>query len=90
MKSVRYTMSIYLLTALLLAGACWSDLCAAGPEYPNRAVTMIVPYPAGGVTDLAARALAEAMEKHFKHPVVVTNKVGGATTMGGYAVASAT
>ena len=89
MRSVRCMMYIYLLTALLLAGICWKDLYAAGPEYPNRAVTMVVPYPAGGVTDLAARALAEAMEKHFKHPVVVTNKVGGSTTMGGYAVASA-
>jgi tripartite-type tricarboxylate transporter receptor subunit TctC len=52
-------------------------------------VTVIVPYPAGGVTDLAARTLTEAMEKHLKQPVVVSNKVGGATTIGGYAVATA-
>ena len=64
-------------------------MCAAASDYPNRPVTMIVPYPAGGVTDLAARALADAMEKHLKQPVVVMNKVGGATTMGGYALATA-
>jgi tripartite-type tricarboxylate transporter receptor subunit TctC len=49
----------------------------------------MVPYPAGGATDLAARSLAEALEKHLKQPFVVVNKVGGATTVAGYAVASA-
>jgi tripartite-type tricarboxylate transporter receptor subunit TctC len=63
--------------------SCW------GADYPSRAVSMICPYPAGGVTDLGARTLAEAMEKHWKQPVVVVNKVGGATTVGGYAVSSA-
>lgn len=89
MKSLQYKAAICLLTVLFVAGASWTEVRAAAPEYPNRAVTMIVPYPAGGVTDLAARALADAMEKHLKQPVVVTNKVGGATTMGGYALASA-
>jgi tripartite-type tricarboxylate transporter receptor subunit TctC len=50
---------------------------------------MICPYPAGGVTDLGVRTLAEAMEKDWKQPVVVVNKVGGAPTVGGYGVSSA-
>ena len=62
---------------------------ALAAEYPSRTITMIVPYPAGGVTDLGARALADSLEKHLKQPVVVVNKVGGGTTIGGYAVASA-
>jgi len=62
---------------------------AASPEYPNRTISVIVPFPAGGSTDLGARALAESMERHLKHPVVVVNKLGGQTTVGGYAVASA-
>jgi tripartite-type tricarboxylate transporter receptor subunit TctC len=61
---------------------------AATPEYPIRTITMIVPYPAGGQTDLGARAFAESMEKHLKQPVVVVNKVGGGTTVGGYALSS--
>lgn len=60
---------------------------AAG--YPERAITLVVPYAPGGVTDLGARALAEAMEKHLKQPVVVVNKPGGGTTIGGNAVATA-
>lgn len=58
-------------------------------DFPARAVSIVVPMPAGGVTDLCMRALAEELEKHFGKPFVVTNKPGGATTVGGYAVASA-
>jgi len=78
-----------LLVGLFLTVVWRTSLQAAGPEYPTRTITMIVPFPAGGVTDLGARTLAEAMDRHLKNPVVVVNKVGGATTVGGYAVASA-
>ncbi len=57
--------------------------------YPERAITLMVPYAPGGVTDLGARALAEAMEKYLKQPVVVQNRPGGGTTIGGNAVATA-
>ncbi|MFZ1989842.1 MAG: tripartite tricarboxylate transporter substrate binding protein [Alphaproteobacteria bacterium] len=92
MKVMRYGKvvgSVSLLMGSLLVGVLGTSGSVAGSEYPNRAVTVVVPYPAGGVTDLAARALAEGMEKHLKQPVVVLNKVGGNTTIGGYAVASA-
>ena len=64
-----------------------SEVYAAG--YPDRAITLVVPFAPGGVTDLAARAVAEPLEKQLKQPVVVVNKTGGASTVGGYAVASA-
>lgn len=57
--------------------------------YPERPITLVVPYPAGGLSDLGARIIAEAMEKHLKQPVVVVNKVGGGGTVGGYEVVSA-
>jgi tripartite-type tricarboxylate transporter receptor subunit TctC len=62
---------------------------SASAEYPERAITLVVPYPPGGVTDLGARAFADAMEKQLKKPVMVVNKAGGATTIGGNAVATA-
>lgn len=70
---------------LMLAGAT----NAPAAEYPDRAITLVIPYPPGGVTDLGARALAEAMEKYLKKPVVAVNKAGGSTTIGGNAVATA-
>ena len=70
-------------------------LCSPGPTnaadsiYPSRPVTVVVPVPPGGSTDLGARLLAQFMEKELKQPVVITNKAGAAGTVGGYAVASA-
>ncbi len=61
----------------------------AAAEYPDRTITLVVPYPPGGVTDLGARAFADGMEKQLKKSVVVVNKAGGATTIGGNAVATA-
>jgi tripartite-type tricarboxylate transporter receptor subunit TctC len=77
---------VFLCAGFVLFGGVSPDLYAAAPGYPNRTITIIVPYPAGGVTDLSARALAEAMEKHLKQPVVVVNKTGGRATIGGNAM----
>jgi tripartite-type tricarboxylate transporter receptor subunit TctC len=92
MKTTGFRMStelFCLFIGLCLIGSFCTELQAASSGYPDRAVTVVVPYSAGGVTDLAARALAEAMEKHLKQPVVVVNKVGGRATIGGYAVVTA-
>jgi tripartite-type tricarboxylate transporter receptor subunit TctC len=92
MKTVGYRVWIVLASlflCLFLTTGLGTLLQAASPEYPNRTINIIVPFPPGGTTDLGARALAESMEKHLKNPVVVVNKVGGATTVGGYTVASA-
>jgi len=73
----------------LLFGLGW--LCAglALAQYPDKPITLVVPYPAGGVTDLTARALADSMSKHLPQPVIVLNKPGAGATIGGGAVASA-
>jgi tripartite-type tricarboxylate transporter receptor subunit TctC len=78
---------LLMLVILALIFAAGNQTMAA--EYPDRAISLIIPYPPGGVTDLGARALAEAMEKQLKQPVVAVNKPGGSTTMGGNAVATA-
>lgn len=77
------------LFALALLVTQLAGIPFATAEYPDRAVTVIVPFPPGGVTDLGARAFADGMEKLLKQPFVVVNKPGGATTMGGNAVATA-
>ena len=79
----------FLLISLFLLGIRSTMLHAAGSTYPDKPITLIIPFVAGGAVDLTGRALAEAMEKHLKQPVVVVNKPGASATMGGYAAASA-
>jgi tripartite-type tricarboxylate transporter receptor subunit TctC len=89
MQYKRFILTYVILAALFLAAPCFSVLYAADANYPTRAITLVNPMAPGGLTDVAARLLAEALEKQMKQPVVVVNKPGGAMTTGGYAVASA-
>ena len=49
--------------------------------YPEKPVTIVVPYPAGGATDVIARMLAEKLTTAWKQQVVVINKPGAGTTV---------
>ncbi|HEY3304786.1 MAG TPA: tripartite tricarboxylate transporter substrate binding protein [Candidatus Binatia bacterium] len=55
---------------------------AAQDAFPNRPITIVAPFPPGGVADLTARPVAAAMEKILKNPVVVVNKTGAAGAVG--------
>jgi tripartite-type tricarboxylate transporter receptor subunit TctC len=56
-------------------------------NYPTKTVRIVVPYPAGGPTDLVGRRVAEALQKALKKPVIVENKSGAGGTIGSDAVA---
>src|SRR3981189_3390418 len=55
---------------------------ALAQSFPSRPVTLIVPWPAGGTTDLVMRALATATEKHLGQSVTIENRPGAAGTLG--------
>jgi tripartite-type tricarboxylate transporter receptor subunit TctC len=65
----------------------WSALGAAVPaaaqgEYPNRTVTLVVPYPPGGGVDVLARVVAEKLSGVLGQQVIVDNRVGGSGLVG--------
>ena len=69
------------LAGLLLLAACGGQQAADSPEeaaaYPSEEIRLIVPYAAGGPTDLTARAYGEFLERDLGQPVVVENLPGG-------------
>ena len=73
-----------ILAALLAAAA---PVASAQDAYPTKPVTMIVPFPPGGVADIVGRPLAAVMEKSLKQPVVVLNRTGAGGAVGMSAVA---
>jgi tripartite-type tricarboxylate transporter receptor subunit TctC len=74
-----------LLALLALAVA---SAAPAQDAYPTRPITIIVPFPPGGVADIVARVTAPAMERSLGQPVVVANRPGAGGTVGAAALAN--
>jgi tripartite-type tricarboxylate transporter receptor subunit TctC len=74
------------LLALLLALIAPAAVLAQG-AYPSKAIKLIVPFPAGGTTDILARSIANELTRSFGHPVVVENRAGAGGNIGADAVA---
>ena len=66
----------------LVAGALLSAQASA-QNYPNHPITMIVPFAAGGLTDVPARVLAGMLQDRIGQTIMVENKPGGSGTLGG-------
>jgi tripartite-type tricarboxylate transporter receptor subunit TctC len=68
----------------LLAAAMLTVLSGAAmaQDYPTKPITLIVPWPAGGSTDIAMRAIADSASKVLGQPIAVDNKAGGGGTVG--------
>ena len=62
---------------------------AGAQEYPTKPITLIVPWPAGGSTDITMRAIAESASKLLGQPVAIDNKAGGGGTVGPATMAAA-
>jgi len=75
------------LLALLLAAPTWHAARAA--DYPERTIKIVVPFPAGGPTDVAARLIAQSLAAKFGKGVVVENHPGAGGRIGAKVVAIA-
>ena len=77
------------LRRLLLAGLAAFAFATPALAFPDRPIRLVVPFAAGGATDVGARVLAEAMSTHLPQPIVVENRAGGAGIVASEVVARA-
>ncbi|MFY9686021.1 MAG: tripartite tricarboxylate transporter substrate binding protein, partial [Pseudolabrys sp.] len=84
MVLLRQIVALYALAGAVIASAAIAD------DYPSRPVKVIVPFGAGGPTDVYTRAIAEELRKSLHQPFVMENRPGAGTTIGTDVVAKAT
>ncbi len=82
-------MRIFAWLALSLATLLASPGITFAEDYPTHIIKLIVPYPAGGGVDNLARPMADRLAQLFGQPVIVENKAGASTMIGGESVARA-
>ncbi len=88
----RYLRRSLVLAAALLGGGTAAGLlplAAQAADWPERPVKLVVAFPPGGSTDMAARVLAEKLGEALKQPVIVENKAGASGNIGAELVARA-
>src|SRR5439155_10974926 len=86
MTRLRLLLAFLALAAFIVLAAGYPAV--AQEPYPSRPISLVVPFPPGGVADLTARPVAVAMEKVLKQPVGVVNKTGAAGAVGIQSVAT--
>src|SRR5262245_26000443 len=64
------------VVAVVLSGA------VAAQDFPNKPIRLIIPYPAGGATDLTSRAFVSVAEEHLGQPMIVQIRTGGGGVVG--------
>lgn len=92
MSSLPWRTRLYLATASLAVGLATLTIGvqdARAQDYPSKLIRMIVPYGAGGPTDVLARLLAQHMRNTLNQTVVVENRPGAGSMIGARAVAGA-
>jgi len=87
--SNRRSLLRHAVLLALAAGAVWSPATFAQGAWPAKPITMVVPFPPGGVADTVARPVAESLSRELKQPVVVENRAGAGGAVGIAAVARA-
>ncbi len=90
MKTIQYRLGQILIGALLATGVCTSIVAASDADWPKKPIVAILPFPAGGSTDVFARSIGVPLGEALGQAVVIDNKpgAGGMIALGAAAKAS--
>lgn len=78
-----------LVAGILCGFVAFAQADAQAQDYPSRPITLIVPFAAGGSTDVIARVVGEAMHRELGQPVIIENRAGAGGSLGTAAIAKA-
>ncbi len=73
---------VFCFCSLFLAVTLFWASVSSGQEYPSRPIKIIIPYSAGGVSDLTWRSMSDTLKKSLGQPLVIENRPGGGTSVG--------
>jgi tripartite-type tricarboxylate transporter receptor subunit TctC len=89
MNLIKHAIALGLLTALSVGNGHAQGVDASAKDFPNRPIRIVVPFPAGGPTDILARVIAQRLSETWGQGVVVENRPGGDTVIAAVQVAKA-
>lgn len=82
-------LSIRKLLTAVVAAALLTALPARADDYPSRPITIIVPFPAGGSSDIVMRLVSQKVSESIKQPIIIENRPGGAGNVAAVVVKNA-
>jgi tripartite-type tricarboxylate transporter receptor subunit TctC len=85
---IRRTVAA-LLCAVALSFASADDAAQAQSDYPTRAITLIVPFPPGGSSDIVVRLVAQKVSESLRQPIIIDNRPGGSGNVAAMAIKNA-
>ena len=73
---------LWVVIAVILSLILGWGITGQAQDFPTKPITLVIPYPAGGSTDLTGRAMSNAAKNYLGQPVICENKGGGGGTVG--------
>ncbi len=89
MNRIQASRRQLVLAGLILAASVAAPFAGAADAYPAKPITVIVPFAAGGTTDILARVIGQALNKELHQPVIVDNRAGAGGNIGAALAAKA-
>src|SRR5437868_2204076 len=88
-KGMMSLLSIRKFLTAMIAAMLLTALPARADDYPSRPITIIVPFPPGGSSDIVMRLVSQKVSESIKQPIIIENRAGGAGNVAAVAIKNA-